>query len=84
MMPPAAEAIAVRAQPVPLEVPSETRLQKKKIRHKRGGVAPPTPKSALNPNPSPWKLPNHTPPHASASRHKKSKCSAPNSALHYY
>ena len=76
MMPPAAEAIAVRAQPVPLEVPSETRLQKKKIRHKRGGVAPPTPKSALNPNP--------TPPPASASRHKKSKCSAPNSALHYY
>ena len=83
MMPPAAEAIAVRAQPVPLEVPSETRLQKKKIQHKRGGVAPPTPKSALNPNPSPWKLPNPTPP-ASASRHKKSKCSAPNSALHYY
>ena len=42
MMPPEAEAIEARAQPVPLEVPSETRLQKKKNKqHKRGrGRAP--------------------------------------------
>ena len=48
MMPPAAEAIEARAQPVPLEVTKYhlKHVYQKKIQHKRGrGCSPPWPTS---------------------------------------
>ena len=85
MMPPAAEAIEARPQPVPLEVtkyhPKHVYQKKNPAQKGAGGVAPPGPPlnpPVLNPNPSPWKLLNPV------SRHIKSKWSVPNSVLHYY